>query len=122
VADFIEFEQQFLAHDFEGADFAGVFLLGEVNLAVPSLADLGEDLEITMAETSAAFSEVGSLPTEIFVQCGIVLFLGSLRWARKGGFEGIFARLTIVDVGEQVEVVVEEVWERLVSHRAAEGR
>ncbi len=55
------------------------------------------------------------------MHCGIVLFLGLVWWAWERFFEGNFSGLTVVDVGEQVEIVVKEVCRELVAvlHAAA---
>jgi hypothetical protein len=61
VSDFIQLEQQFLAHDLESADFARILLLGKIDLSIPTLSNLSEDLEVTMSKSRSAFPQVCSL-------------------------------------------------------------
>ena len=41
VADFVEFEQELLAHNLQGTHFAGVLFLCQIDLSIATLSDLG---------------------------------------------------------------------------------
>ncbi len=62
-----------------------------------------------MSEASAAFAQISTLTAKILLQSSIIFFDWSVRRSRKGGLEGGFSSLTVVDVRQKVEVVVEEV-------------
>jgi hypothetical protein len=68
VADFIELEKQLFAHDLQSANLLSVFLLRQEHLSISTLPNLGENLKVSMMEPGAAFSEIGSFTTKIFVQ------------------------------------------------------
>jgi hypothetical protein len=84
--------------------------LGEIDLAIAALADLGEDLEIALTEAGATLAKVCALATEVFEECGLVFFVRCGWGVGVGGFELGVAGLAVVDVAEKVKVVVEEVW------------
>jgi hypothetical protein len=109
VSDFIEFEEEFLSHDFQSTDFFRVLLLCKIDLPITTLTDLGKNLEITMSKTSSSLSKVGSLTPQILIDGRLVDFLGGVgrRWIC--GLESSFTRLTTVDVRKKVKVVVKEV-------------
>ena len=117
MSDFIQLEQQFLAHDLERTNFSRILLLGQVHLSITTLANLSEDLEITMAQASSPFAEVGAFAAEVFVQGGAVFFLrgGGGFWI--AGFEGGGAGLALMNVAEEVEVVVQEVCGAMLVYR-----
>jgi hypothetical protein len=71
-----------------------------------------------MSKTGTAFSQISSLPSKILVKRGVVLFLRSFGRARVRGFESRLSRLTVVNVGEEVEIVVEEVWKLSVRNKS----
>lgn len=109
MADLIQLEEQFLAHDLQRAHLLGVLLLGQKHLTVATLTDLCEDLEVTLAKSHPSLSEISSFPTGILVPhlvVGVIIGRG-----RRGEFlfEGIEAILAITSVGEEVKVVVEKV-------------
>jgi hypothetical protein len=110
MANLVQLEQQLLAHDLQGADFLGILLLGQVDLAVASLANLRQDLEVALPQPRASLAEVGSLTAKVLSQ-GIVV-LGFWRVRRRGvlRLELGQAVLAGMHVGEEVVVVVEEVW------------
>jgi hypothetical protein len=109
MADFIQLEQQCLAHDFQCADLARVLLLRQKHLSVASLSDLGKNLEIALPQASATLPKIGAFAAKVLSK-GIVV-LGFWRLRRRGvlRFELSEAVLAGVDVGQEVVVVVEEV-------------
>lgn len=109
MADLVELEQQLLAHDLQRADLLGILLLSQEHLAIATLSDLRKNLKVTLSESHPSLAEIGSLSTGILVpHMGEGLFVGI---GRKGVlvFEGIESVLAVADVGEEVEVVVQEV-------------
>jgi len=56
VSHFVEFEQQFLSHDLKRTDFSSVFLLSEIDLSIATLANLSQDLEVTMSKAGSALA------------------------------------------------------------------
>lgn len=109
MADFVQLEQQLLAHDLQRAHLLGVLLLSQKDLAVATLTDLGEDLEVTLAKSHPSLAEISSFPTGILVPHLVVGVIISRGGRRELLFEGIEAVLAIASVGEEVKVVVEEV-------------
>jgi hypothetical protein len=83
--------------------------LSQIDLTITTLSNLCEDLEVPVSETSATFAQISTLTAKILVHGSIVFFHRSVRRSREGGFEGGFSSLTVVDVRQKVEVVVEEV-------------
>lgn len=115
MTDFVQLEEQLFAHDLEGADFSRVLLLGQKHLAVTSLADLRQDLEVTMSETNSSLSKVCALSTSVLgphLSMGLLVGIG-----RRGELvlEGIQSVLSRADIGEEVEVVVQEICKISVS-------
>ena len=49
VSNFVHLEEQLLAHDLQGAYLACILLRRKVDLAIATLANLGEDLEVTIS-------------------------------------------------------------------------
>ena len=78
-------------------------------MPIATLTDLGQDLEVSLPQSSAALAEVGSLTAEILVE-RIGVF-GFRRCGRRRvlGFELSEAILACVYIGKQVIVVVKEV-------------
>lgn len=63
-----------------------------------------------LAQTRAAFAQVCALTAKVFKKGGLV-FLGRCYWGLGvGGFELGVTRLAVVDVTEEIEVVIEEVY------------
>lgn len=87
VTDFIEFEEQFLAHHLQCAHFARVLLLRQIHLSIATLADLSQNLEVTLAETCATLAQMGTFATEVFKEGGFVLFFWNSGRIGIGGFE-----------------------------------
>lgn len=109
VADLIQLEQQLLAHDLQGANLLRIFLLCEEDLTVATLADLRQDLEVTLSESHSPLAEIRPLPTSVLVpHLFIGLFIG-IRRSGVFGLEGIETALSVADVSQKVEVVVEEI-------------
>lgn len=78
-------------------------------MTISTLSNLGQNVEISMTEASAALSEMRALPAKIFLQCRFI-FSGRCSWRRrKRSFELCLARLTIVNVAEEVKVVIEKI-------------
>jgi hypothetical protein len=78
-------------------------------LTISTLADLGEDLEVAMSKTSATLSEVGSLSSEVFVQCRVIDLGWGVRRRWVCLLECSLSALTVVNVRKKVEVVIKEV-------------
>jgi hypothetical protein len=109
VANFVQLEQELLAHDFQGANFSCVLLLCEVHLTIAALSDLGQDLEVCVPQSGASLSKVCSLPTQVLAECLVVLGF-------RCGWRGRILRLELCEavlagvyVGQEVEIVVEEI-------------
>ncbi len=109
MPDFIQFEEELLAHYFQCTDFSSIFLGCKIHLSIATLTDLGKDLEVSMTESCAAFSKIGSFPAQILVSCRIVLFCGSGWRGWKLGVEERFTALAVVHVAEEVKVMVQEI-------------
>jgi hypothetical protein len=56
VSNLVQLKEQLLAHDFQGTDFAGVFLLSKIDLPVSTLSNLSENLKVAVSESRPAFS------------------------------------------------------------------
>lgn len=109
VADFVELEQQLLAHDLQGAHFTRVLLLRQEDLTIATLANLCEDLEVALSQAGAALPQIGALPAQVFGQSLVVFVLGCGRRRGVLSLELLQAVLARVHVGEEVIVVVEEI-------------
>lgn len=83
--------------------------MSQIHLSITTLADLGQDLEVTVSQTSSTFAQVGPFSTEVFAEGTVILLLGSLWRSREGGLESSLSRLTVVNIREEIEVIVEEV-------------
>lgn len=122
MPDFIELEQEFFAHDLQSADFAGVLLLGQVDLTVATLADLRENLEVAMPQPGAPLPQVCALATKILVQNLVVLLFRCIGRGGELRLERGETVLSVVDVGEKVIVIVQEVWDRQCLETLIEGK
>lgn len=109
MSNFVELEQKLFAHDLQCANFSCILLLSKENLAVATLSDLCEDLEITLAETDSSLSKIGTLSSSILLPNRVVGLFGCLRGRRKLGLKLGKSVLSRANVGKKVEVVVEEV-------------
>src|SRR4051812_6967280 len=115
MADLVQLEQQLLAHDLECAHLLSILLLGKKHLAVATLANLGQDLEVSLSQSDSPLAQIGAFPTCVFgphlVICLLVrLFFGVL------GLESSEAVLSRAYVGKKVKVVVEEVYIGVRNH------
>ena len=86
-----------------------VRLAREVDLAIPALADLRDDLELVDLELDAALAEEGALAAAVALPLLGVLLLREVP-LRGVLVEAGTAVLAGSDVTEEVEVVVEEIW------------
>ena len=109
MANLIQLEQQLLAHDLQRAHLSRVLLLGQVDLAVSTLTDLCENLEIAMSQLCSPLSQIGPLASEILGHERVVFVFGCLWRLGHARLELLCAALTLVHVAEEVEIVVEEV-------------
>lgn len=109
MPDLIQFEEQLLAHDLQSAYLTRVLLLRKVYLSVSTLSDLGQDLEVALTQSGAAFTQVCTLATEIPIQRRLIFFDRGRGRGRIGGLELGLAVLAVVDIAEQVKVIIEEI-------------
>jgi hypothetical protein len=72
--------------------------LGKEDLSISALSYLCKNLEISLPETNATLSEVGSLSTDILLPDRIVSFFGCGRRSWEFGFEVIDAILAGANV------------------------
>lgn len=86
-------------------------------MSVAALADLRKDLKVTLTESSTTLSEVCSLPSEIFVLRYFVL-LGWAIWLCEFCVEFLVSKFTLMDVVEEIEVVIKEVYNQSISFLA----
>jgi hypothetical protein len=105
VSNFIQFEEQLLAHNLQRTNFSGILLLGKEDLSISTLSNLRKDLEITLPETNPTLSEIGSLSANVLLPDRIVCFLGRGRRGR----EVLEAVLASADVRQEIEIVIKEV-------------
>ena len=112
MPDFIQFEEELLAHYFQSTDFPGVFLGCKIDLSIATLTNLGEDLKVSVTKSCAAFPKIRSFSAQIFVSCRFVLFCGSGWRSWKLGVEERFTALALVHVTQEVEVVVQKIYIR----------
>jgi hypothetical protein len=78
-------------------------------LSVASLANLCEDLEVSMPKPSSSLAKIGPLSSKILVQSIVILRIGGRGRRRVLGFKLGEAVLAGVHVGEEIIVVVEEI-------------
>ena len=109
MPDFVQFEEELLAHYFQGTDFSCIFLGCKIHLSIATLTDLGKNLKVSMTESCAAFPKICSFSAQILVSCRIVLFCGSGWGSWILGVEEHFTALAVVHVTEEVKVVVQEI-------------
>jgi hypothetical protein len=109
VSNFIQFEEQLLAHNLQRTNFSGILLLGKEDLSISTLSNLRKDLEITLPETNPTLSEIGSLSANVLLPDRIVCFLGRGRRGREFSFEVLEAVLASADVRQEIEIVIKEV-------------
>jgi len=109
VANLIQLEEQLLAHDLQRADLSRVLLLGQEHLAIATLADLREYLEVGMPKANATFAQVSPLSACILVPHLIVRLL--IGPGRRGELrlEGLEPVLSVSHISQEVEVVIEKV-------------
>ena len=110
VSDLVQLEQQLLAHDLQRAHFTSVLLLSKENLTIPTLSNLGQNVEISMVKACAALAEMRSLSAKIFLQRRLIFGGRGSRRGRITSFKLCLTRLTIVHIAEKVKVVVEEIY------------
>jgi len=87
MSNFVELEQQLLAHDLQCTDFSGVLLLSKENLPVATLPHLCENLEITLAEADSSLSKIGTLSPSIFLPNRVIGLFGCLWRSGELGLE-----------------------------------
>ena len=61
MPDFIQLEEELFAHDFKRTNFSCILFGCKIYLSIASLTNLCEDLEIAVAKSCAALSQIGSL-------------------------------------------------------------
>ena len=79
-------------------------------MAIATLTNLRQNLEVTMSQPSSSLPEIRSFPSEILLEGSIVFCLGSGRWFRYGLVECVVAGLPLMNVGQEIEVMVKEVY------------
>jgi len=121
MSNLIELEYQLLAHDLQGAHLSRILLLRKVDLSITTLPNLCEDLEITLTQADSTLSKVGTLASSIFLPQGVVCFFGRGGRSRVFGLEMIESILTSTDVGQQIEVVVQEIYKTSISNGPSPG-
>jgi hypothetical protein len=88
VPDFIQLEQQLLAHDLQSTHLPGILLLCKEDLPITSLANLRQDLEISLAKSDTPLSKIGPFSSSILLPQLIVCCLICFRRRRYLRFEG----------------------------------
>lgn len=109
VSNFIQLEQELLAHDLQSADLPCVFLLRKINLPISSLANLCENLEVTLPQSSSSLAEIGSLTAKILGKSIIVFGFWGGRWNWVLCLELRQTVLPGMHIGEKIVVVIKEV-------------
>lgn len=74
------------------------------------MSNLCKNLEIALAEADSTLTKIGSLSTNILLPDRVICILGSLGRSREFGFEVIKAGLSGADIGQEIEIVVEEIF------------
>lgn len=115
MADLVQFEEKLLAHDLQRTHLLGVLFLSQEDLAIATLTDLCEDLEVALSKSHTSLAEISPFPTGILVPHLIVGIIVGLGWRRELLFEGIKAALAIAGIGEKIKIVVEEVCQEAMS-------
>ena len=108
MSDFVKLKEKFLAHDFQSAHLLCVLLGCQEDLSVATLSDLGEDLKISLTQSCATFTEIGTFSSKVLVLHRVV-FRRSLGWCRVLCVELPMSKLSLMYIVEKIEVVVEEV-------------
>jgi hypothetical protein len=111
MTNLVELEEKLLAHDLERAHFACIFLLRQIYLSIATLPDLRQNLEVALPQPCTSLPEVGSLAPKVLRKSVAVFCLGGGRRRRVLGFELREPALASMDIGEEVVVVVEEIWQ-----------
>lgn len=109
MANLVQLEQQLFAHHLQSTHFFGVLFLSQVYLPIASLADLCEDLEITLPQSCPSLAEIGTLAAEVLCKGIVVLCIWCCRGRWVLRLELRKTVLSCVYVGEQVIVVIEEI-------------
>ena len=84
--------------------------MSKENLTIPTLSNLGQNVEISMVKACAALAEMRSLSAKIFLQRRLIFGRRGTRGGRITSFKLCLSRLTIVHIAEKVKVVVEEIY------------
>jgi hypothetical protein len=109
VPDLVQLEQKLFAHDLQRADLSRVFLLGKKHLTVTALTDLCKNLEISLSKADTPLAQIGTLPSRVLMPHLTVGLLIRSRRRRVFRLESIESILPGSDVGQEIEVVVEEI-------------
>jgi hypothetical protein len=113
MSNLIQLEKQLLAHDLQCADLPSILLLGEEDLSISTLSNLCKNLKIALTKTDSSLSEIGPLSSNIFLPDRIVgFFVGSRRFG-EFRLEMSKSILSLSNVGEEVKVVIKEIWQLL---------
>jgi len=65
MSNLIHLEQQLLTHNLERANFARIFLSSQIDLPVPTLTDLRENLEITITKSRPTLPQERTFSTKV---------------------------------------------------------
>lgn len=106
VSYLVQLEEELFAHDLQSTDLLCVSFGRKIHLPVATLADLGEDLEVTVAESGSSLAEIGPFPSKVLALRCFVLFCGCFGRRRDGRFEHGLSALPIVDIAEEIEIMV----------------
>lgn len=109
MPDFIQFEEELLAHYFQGTDFSSIFLGCKIHLSIATLTNLSKNLEVSMTESCAALAKIGSFSAQVLVSCRFVLFYRSSWRAWELGVEQRFTAVAVVHITEEVKVMIQEI-------------
>ena len=107
VSDLVKFEEQLFAHDLQGTDLPGVLLLRQVYLAIATLTDLGQDLEVALSKSRPSLAEVRALPTQPLRFRSIIVGARPRIWIAL--VELLGPRFALAHVIEKVKVMIEKV-------------
>lgn len=110
MADLVKLEEELLTHDLESAHLTGVLLLSKKDLAIATLTDLCQDLEVAVAKSHASLAKVGSLASRVFSPHLAMSLLVGLGGLGIFGLESSQSILSRANVGEKIKVIIEEVW------------
>ena len=119
----VHFEQRALLHLLERAHLTRVRLACKEDLAVATLAYLGDDLELVDLELDTAFAEEGAFPAAIRLE---LLGVFGLSEVPLGGVlvEACSPLFPCRDVAKELKVVVKKVYPTIysVKHDRRRGR